>query len=134
MAKKKAPLRLGHLQLAVLKSLWHRETATVTDVHGDLQASLGLAPTTVATVLRRMEMSGLVSHTENGRQYVYRAEITDADVAESATEDVLDRLFAGKLSEMVSQVLNTRDISPKELDELTALIAAKKRESKSRQW
>ena len=40
---------LTTLQLAVMRSLWKRCEARVTEVHGDLAPSNGLAPTTVAT-------------------------------------------------------------------------------------
>lgn len=128
MTPKKPKSRLGHLQLAVLKSLWARGTATVNDVHGDLAPALDVAPTTVATVLRRMEASGLVRHTEQGRQYVYQAEVSEAEVAGSETADVLDRLFAGRLADMVSHVLSKRNVSPRELDELQKLIAEKRKQ------
>jgi len=81
---------LGHLQLAGLRSLWQRGSASVNDVHADLYDALKLAPTTVATVLRRMETRGLVNHTEEGRQFLYQPLISEGDVAESAAEEVLD--------------------------------------------
>ena len=56
------------LQLAVLRALWTLGEAAVPEV----QAHLGgegrrLAPTTVATLLRRMEKKGWVHHREEGR-------------------------------------------------------------------
>ncbi len=132
MARKKPPAKLGHLQLAVLRSLWQRENASVNDVHADLYDALKLAPTTVATVLRRMETRGLVMHTEEGRQFLYQPLISEDDVAESAAEEVLDHLFEGRLAEMVSHLLGKRRVSGKELDALAALIAAKRKQLKDR--
>lgn len=120
------PARWGPLQLAVLRSLWRRGTATVNDVHADLR-DRDLALTTVATVLRRMEAAGAVSHSVAGRQFVYRAAVAEADVAGSETGAVLDRLFSGRLAGLVSHVLASRDVSADELDELSKLIAAKRR-------
>lgn len=132
MARKKPPAKLGHLQLAVLRSLWQRENASVNDVHADLYDALKLAPTTVATVLRRMETRGLVMHIEEGRQFLYQPLISEDDVAESAAEEVLDHLFEGRLAEMVSHLLGKRRVSGKELDVLAALIAAKRKQLKDR--
>lgn len=132
MARKKAPAKLGHLQLAVLRSLWQRGAATVNEVHADLHAALELAPTTVATVLRRMETRGLVTHTEEGRQFHYQPLVTEEEVAESAAEDLLDHLFEGRLSEMVSHLFRNRRVSGKELDELASLIDAKRKQLKDR--
>ena len=51
---------LTALQLAVMRSLWRRGEARVNEVHGDLTDSNGLAPTTVATLLKRLEARGVV--------------------------------------------------------------------------
>ena len=54
--------RLGDLQLRIMKILWERRLASVADVHAALAASGDLAYTTIATMLRKMERRGLVSH------------------------------------------------------------------------
>ncbi len=46
---------LGELQHAILRWLWARDEATVAEVHGALFDERGLAPTTFATMLRKME-------------------------------------------------------------------------------
>ena len=130
MPVKKPPVKLGHLQLAVMRSLWARKSASVNDVHDDLYDALKLAPTTVATVLRRMEAKGLVTHSEAGRQFLYQPLISEEAVAESAAEEVLDHLFEGRLAEMVSHLLDNRRVSSQELDRLALLIADKRKQRK----
>ena len=68
MARSK-PKRLGDLQLRILKLLWERGEASVSDVHEALDAKKPLAYTTVATMLRKMEDRGLVSHRAEGRRH-----------------------------------------------------------------
>jgi len=45
---------LGDLQHAIMAVLWKRGEATVAEVHGALREERGLAPTTIATMLRKM--------------------------------------------------------------------------------
>jgi BlaI family transcriptional regulator, penicillinase repressor len=123
----KKPARLGDLQLAILKILWERGEAATTEVHVALEASHGLAPTTVATMLRKMETRGLVSHREEGRRFIYRATLAETDAASSAAVDVLDRLFDSSLAGMVSHLLELRKVDADELDELARLVAKKRR-------
>lgn len=133
MARKKPPVRLSQLQLAVMKSLWARGTASVNEVHKDLFQALQLAPTTIATVLRRMEAKKLVTHEELGRQFIYRPQICESEIAESAAEEVLDHLFEGRLAEMVMHLLEKRKLGRDELDQLSHLIAEKRKQFKSKE-
>jgi len=61
---------LGELQHAIMTVLWERGEATTGDVHEALRAERGLAFTTIATMLRKMEDKGVVTHRAEGRQFV----------------------------------------------------------------
>ncbi len=50
------------LQLDVLRALWAAGTASASQVHETLSERRQLAPTTVATLLKRLEKRGLVTH------------------------------------------------------------------------
>ena len=119
--------RLGDLQLKIMKVLWERP-ASVSDVHQGLGDS-GLAYTTVATMLRKMEARGLVRHREDGRRFIYQAAVRPEAVTRSMANDVLERLFEGRLSDLVSHLLATHEVSRDELCELERLIAERKKQS-----
>src|SRR5437773_2584128 len=53
--------QLTELQLAILRVIWDRSEATVQDVWEALHAERGLAQTTVATMLSRLERHGVVT-------------------------------------------------------------------------
>jgi predicted transcriptional regulator len=120
-------LRLGDLQLAIMRVLWERGAATVADVHQALADRGDLAYTTVATMLRKMEGRGLVRHREDGRKFVYEPAVSAAGVTTHMADDLLERLFAGRLPDLVNHLLSTRDVSREELDELERLIRARKK-------
>jgi predicted transcriptional regulator len=119
--------RLGNLQLQIMKVLWAHGPSRVADVHARLPAGHGLAYTTVATMLRKMEDRGLVAHANEGRSFVYQAAVAEGDVTRGLADDLIDRVFEGSLTEMVSHLLTTREVSPSELRELEQLIAARRK-------
>jgi predicted transcriptional regulator len=122
--------RLGDLQLKIMKVLWEREVgAGVGEVLEALGAGAGLAYTTVATMLRKMEARGLVRHRSEGRRFIYRAAVTPDAVTRSMADDLLERLFEGRLADLLSHLLSTREVSREELRELERLIAERKRQS-----
>lgn len=119
--------RLGDLQLKILKVLW-QGPARVAEVHEALRDT-GLAYTTVATMLRKMEARGLVNHREEGRRFVYRAAVRPEAVSRGMANDVLERLFEGRLSDLLSHLLATNEVSREELCQLERLIAERKKQS-----
>jgi hypothetical protein len=119
--------RLGDLQLRILQSLWGRPDSSVAEVHAELKPERDLAYTTVATMLRKMEARGLVLHREEGRSFLYRAKVAAEEVSRSVGQHLIERLSAGSLTEAVSHLLTSREVSRDELDQLEKLIKEAKR-------
>jgi len=71
---------LGDLQLAIMRILWQRREATVAEVHRALFDERRLAPTTIATMLVKLEKKGVVTHRLEGRRYVYRPSVEEAEI------------------------------------------------------
>ncbi len=122
------PHELGDLQIAIMRVLWDRGEATAADVHAALHAERGLAPTTIATMLSKMEKKGVVAHTTRGRTFVYRASVEADEVHKTMVSALADRLFEGDLSALVNHLLTDHEIDSAELVRLKALIEAKERE------
>lgn len=118
---------IGDLQLAILRVLWTRAEATAAEVHAALQQDRGLAPTTISTMLAKMEGRGLVEHRAEGRRFVYRALVTEDQVTRSVVGEIKERLFRGDAAALVSHLLNEHEVSADELRRLKALIAVQEK-------
>jgi len=117
---------LTDLQLAVMKALWQIGEGTVADVLAVLASQhRELAPTTVATLLQRLSKQGWVKHRKNGRQFLYRAKVSQKDAAKSVLQRVLSSFFGGRVSALTAELLESEQVSPDELKELRRLIKAK---------
>ncbi|MCR9245575.1 MAG: BlaI/MecI/CopY family transcriptional regulator [bacterium] len=113
----------GDLQLAILDHIWQHREATVAAVHRALWDERQLAPTTIATMLTKMEKRGLVTHRTEGRTYIYRALVERTEVCFDMVTDVVDRAFEGRAADMVSMLLREGEFDPDELDSLRSLLA-----------
>ena len=120
--------QLGDLQLAIMREIWAPREATVAQVHDALRQERGLAPTTIATMLKKMEKKGVVEHRTEGRTFVYRPTVSEHVVTRSMVAALTDRLFSGNVTALVSYLLNEHQIDEQELDELRELVAAADRE------
>ncbi len=122
---------LGDLQLAIMRVLWQLGEATVTDVHQALLDERGLAPTTIATMLKKMEDKGVVEHRTDGRKFIYQPTVSEDQVTRGMVSDLTERLFGGDPVALVSHLISRHEIRPDELSELERMIhAAKKKEGK----
>ena len=107
--KARPPYRLGSLQLKIMAALWQRGEATVADLHRDLGRRANLAYVTVATVLRRMETKGLVTHRNEGRSFLYRAAVAEKTVRRNLASEYRDHLRQGPRGLRLDRASHRRD-------------------------
>jgi BlaI family penicillinase repressor len=119
---------LGDLQHAIMRILWREGEATSTQVHAALLAERGLAPTTIATMLRKMEDKGVVTHDLEGRQFVYRPTVSEDEVRRSMVGELVDRLFLGDPAALLSHLVSDHEIEAADLKRLQSLLEEARKE------
>lgn len=119
---------LGDLQLAIMRVLWNRGEATVAEVHETLEPERGLALTTIATMLTKMEKKGVVDHRAEGRRFIFRPQVSEEQVRRSMVADLTSQLFRGDVTALVNHLLAEHEIDARELAQLRKQIAARGRE------
>ncbi|MEL7450919.1 MAG: BlaI/MecI/CopY family transcriptional regulator [Pseudomonadota bacterium] len=113
---------LGDLQLAIMRVLWRRASAPAAIVREDLQPVRPLAPTTVSTMLAKMEKKGVVSHEVDGRKFVYRPVVSEEEVRKEMTRDLVNRLFNGGVGSFINYMISTYEFEREELLQLKQCI------------
>jgi len=109
---------VGDLQLAIMRVLWEGGEATVAEVHRRLHPSRGLALSTIATMLRKMEARGLVNHRQEGRVFVFRPLRDRGDIHRGMVGQLVDRLFDGDPVALVDHLIREGEVDFDELDAL----------------
>lgn len=119
-------IKLDDLQLRIMQVLWKAGEAGVSDIQEQLKAQeeRELAITTLNTVLQRLYKRGIVNYRKEGRQYIYRAEVSEKETQSSMASSLIDRLFKGKSSVLVNHLLESSAFDSDELEELKQRIAA----------
>lgn len=118
--------QLSDVQLAFMRALWSRPGSSVAQVKEFLSdEGRELAQTTVATQLGRLEKKGLIAHEIEGRQFLYRALVSEEQVRRSVLARVTEGLFGGDVTALVHQLLDHDRVSAADLAEVKRLIEAK---------
>lgn len=120
--KEKTKQTLTPLELEIMQVLWENGASTVTEVIPKLKAEL--AYTTVQTMLMVLLRKGNVKRTQEGRAFRYRPVVSRERASGSAVEDLVRRMFGGSAEALLMAMVDTRQISAKELERLARKVAA----------
>lgn len=122
-------IKLDELQLKIMKALWGLGEASVSQIQAFLKVERTFAITTISTVLQRLYKKEIVDFHKKGRQYIYKALISEKETQASMANNLVDQLFDGKSSILVNHLLEADAFETEELERLKKLIeAAQKRQ------
>jgi len=114
--------QLGRVQLLIMQVLWSEGRATAREITDALNAIEPIAHSTVQTLLRGLEEKGSLSHEAEGRTFVFFPLIEEEDFKQSATRDLVERVFSGNAGSLVAHLLKNEHVSPEEIQEIRKLI------------
>ena len=114
--------RMGRVQLRIVKVLWERGAATAREITDALNETEPIAHSTVQTLLRGLEEKDSVSHEIEGRTFVFFPRVEEDSFKQSATRDLVQRVFGGNAATLVAHLLKNENVSRKEIDEIRKLI------------
>ncbi len=120
--KEKSKPTLTPLELEIMQVLWENGASTVTEVIPKLKAEL--AYTTVQTMLMVLLRKGKVKRTQEGRAFRYRPAVSRERASGNAVEDLVRRMFGGSAEALLMAMVDTRQITVKELERLARKVAA----------
>jgi predicted transcriptional regulator len=119
---------LGDLEREVMQLVWANGPITAESVRERLDRRL--KESTVRTVLRRLEDKRYVTHTVDGRTYVYRAREARGQVAAKAVQRIVDWFCNGSVEEVLVGMVDSAMLDQRQLRVLADKIAEAKRGKK----
>jgi predicted transcriptional regulator len=115
------PTDLGDLERDVMQLVWAGGPLTSETVRERL--SRPLKESTVRTVLRRLEDKGFVTHSVQGRTYVFEAAEARREVAARAVRRIADWLCNGSVEEVLIGMVDTDMLDSGQLRQFADRIA-----------
>ena len=115
---------LSNLEREVMQLIWAGGPLTAEFVRERLGRRL--KESTVRTVLRRLEEKGYVSHTVDGRTYVYQATHPRGKVAAKAVQRIIVLLCNGSVEEVLVGMVDSAMVDQRQLRALADKVAKAK--------
>jgi predicted transcriptional regulator len=116
------PRRITDSELEILQLLWEESPLAAAEVASRTEPTRAWSITTVKTMLSRLVEKGAIAATAEGRRFLYSPLLARDDFAAGRAGGLVDRLFGGRVSPLVAQLAEEREIDPDDLAELEALV------------
>jgi BlaI family penicillinase repressor len=120
----KPSVELTEAEWSVIKAVWETEPCTAPAIQERLAKATGWTYSTVRTFMDRMVAKGVLAAKKEGKLTIYHSVVTREQAQRGELFYALKHAFNGALAPMVQCLLDTREISGEELDELKRIIAA----------
>ena len=109
----------GELQGQVMAALWRLNAGTVEQVRSELPPRYQGAYNTIQTVLNRLAERGLLQRVREGRGFVYKPRLTEAEYLSGSIRRTLSGASSGARQAALASIIS--GLRPEELSELEAL-------------
>lgn len=106
----------------IMEVLWEDAPRTMPQITKALLEKTGWSRHTVITLLKRMQEKGSVQVDESGTVKQYIPLITREEASSNETRKLLSHVFSGKASLLVQNLVDSGELSLKDMEELMALI------------
>ncbi|TSD66126.1 BlaI/MecI/CopY family transcriptional regulator [Inquilinus sp. KBS0705] len=113
----------------IMQILWQLNEAIVKDILEKIPEPKP-AYNTVSTVVRVLEGKGFINHKAYGNSHVYYPLITEDAYKKFTFDKLMNNYFDNSYKSLVSFIADEKDLSIKQLDELTELINKLKNQKK----
>lgn len=114
--------RFGRTQLRIMLVLWEKGHATAREIAEELKREGPIADSTVQTLLRRLEKKGAVTHDIEGRTFIFRPLKDQEDLLRNSTHDLIEYLFGGSPTELISHLLTHEHFTPQQKETFRTIL------------
>jgi predicted transcriptional regulator len=114
---------IGEQELSLLQHLAQGKDASVAEVVAAYGEPLGLARSTVLTMMERLRSKGFLVRRQAGGAYRYSTTSGPVEVLRGAVENFVQTRLRGSVSPFVAWMSERGEVSADELAELEALVS-----------
>ena len=115
-------VNLSDNEWKLMNLLWADAPRTITELVYQLKEDTGWSKHTVISMLSGLEARGAVRHEEGALAKQFYPDIDPEGTKIRETQSFLERLYNGSLGLMLNTLVQEREISKEEIDELYAIL------------
>jgi predicted transcriptional regulator len=121
---------LGDQELEVLRYITDHAPVTVREVAEDFGERMGLARTTILTMMERLRKKGHLIRRKPGSTFEYLPAVSKQDLMRGLVHDFVEKTLGGSLTPFVAYLTDKQGLSDSEMSDLSRLVAKLRLENK----
>jgi len=106
----------------IMEKLWELHPKTLMQLYHELKVEPGWSKSTVTTLLGRMVDKGILYYEDGGKAKQYYPKVNRDEAAITETESLLERVYKGSVSMMMSTLIRNNNISEADMEELYQIL------------
>ncbi|MGB7581120.1 MAG: BlaI/MecI/CopY family transcriptional regulator [Sedimentisphaerales bacterium] len=128
MTKSQSELTAG--EWAIIQAVWDNEPCAAPTIQEELEKKTGWSYSTVKTMMDRMVTKGLLRTQRIRNLILYSSVITKKEAQRGEIMRAVKRAFGGAMTPMMQFLLDSKNLTEEELNQLEAMIKSKKEKAK----
>ena len=120
---KKTYQRLPESELDIMLVLWnHTPPMNRMEIEKVINTKKSLAPTTILSLLARLEAKNFVEVTKQGKMNLYTPLVSQSDYQAHESQSVLEKLYGNSLNKFVTSLYQGKKVSSEEIQDLSDFL------------
>lgn len=106
----------------IMEKLWESSPKTIMQLYHELEKKPGWSKSTVNTLLGRMVKKEIIYYEEGKKAKLYYPNVIRDDVAVTETESLIERVYKGSVSMMLSTLIRNKNLTDDDIRELYQIL------------
>ena len=106
--------------------VWKAGPSTAEQVRTGLAPKHELKDSTIRTLLRRLEDRDYLTHTVDGKVFVYRASVPPRSLAARTVRQIIERFWSGSAEQFLAGMVDEKVLTPAQIRKLASTVKERK--------
>ena len=110
----------------VMRVVWANERVTSKKVISVLKEKMDWTQSTIKTILGRLVEKGVLNTEQEGRKFIYTANIEEKEAVRDYVEDIFNRICKKKVGNVIGSIIEDHVLSFDDINRLERILEMKK--------
>ena len=110
----------------VMRVVWANDRVTSKKVISVLKEKMDWTQSTIKTILGRLVEKGVLNTEQEGRKFIYTANIEEKEAVREYAEDIFNRICNKKVGNVIGNIIEDHVLSFDDIDRLEKILEKKK--------
>ena len=126
MSTRAVNLHITDAEWEVMRVVWTNTQVTSKEVISTMEEKLDWKQATTKTLLGRLVEKGALNTEQEGRKYIYSANIEEKEAIRSFTNHIFDRICRKKVGNVIESIIKDHTLSFDDIQRLEEILEMKK--------